>query len=139
MSEDKKTAYERFLSEFNKATVSDRMDMPFILTQALGIINLLRIDPDYDPERVDAAVDGMEALIADEVRDPQFTKELEAAYDEVKFDPRHEWCGRKVGPPRTEIKKVPNHSKQLHAIVNLMHRLGMGLKSENKGFVGHTE
>jgi len=139
MSEDKKTAYERFLEEFNKNSVVDRMNMVFIITQGLGIIDLLKIAPDYDRERVNEAINGVTNKIADEVRDEQFIKDLENAYDEVDFDPRPIFMNKRVGNKPMEKRKIINYDKKEHAITNLIHRLGMGLKTENKGFVGKTE
>lgn len=142
MSESKKTAYEKFREAFEKNTVTDRIDQPYLLLQQIQLINMMRADSNIEAERVDQAIQSLCDMIADDVRDKQFNEDLEQAYDEVITDMRNLFCGVRVGaktPMNQRKEKIMNHSKQFHAIVNLNQRLGLGLKTENKGFVGKIE
>jgi hypothetical protein len=137
-----KTTYSRFLEEFNKNTVTDRLDYCYALLEALRTINIMRVDPDVDPERIDAAIETLRDLFPDSKRDEQFKKDVEDSFDLITVDTRTEadmWCGVMTGKPRMKTFKQINHSKLLHACVNLIDRMDLGLKTENKGFVGRRE
>lgn len=139
MSEERKTAYQRFLEDFNKNTTTDRIDYPFLILEALRMINLMRTAENYDSSRVDSAIVTLCDMIPDEVRDSTFMNAVEEAkYIEVE-DCRILWWTERIGPKtvenQREIVRI-DHSKLLHAIVGLVHRMELGLKTEKKGFVG---
>jgi hypothetical protein len=130
------------MKEFERNTTSDRVDYPYLILQALQIINVMRTTENYDPSRVEEAITTLADMIPDSKRDDLFRKDVEAAVISEIEDRRPEWCTHKIGPrtPENQIVVVSvDHSKLLHALVNLVDRMELGLRTENKGWVGKRE
>ncbi|MCJ7459220.1 MAG: hypothetical protein MUP17_09535 [candidate division Zixibacteria bacterium] len=123
-----------------KLTMRDRLPTNILLLYTFLNINKTIKDIKFSADELREAMLALVAMIPDELRDPEFLKDLTTCTQSVFIDVRPQFCGVKASVEYCRRKKIPTHQEirqinyfdMYHAVFNLLMRKHMLLKIQPK-------
>jgi hypothetical protein len=133
---------QEFKDLFSNATLTmkDRIPTNILLLYTILSINKAIREIKYTDAELREAILCLIAMIPDEMRDPEFKKEMETATQKISVDIRPDNCGEKasyetcerLGIPHTQIFEQQDYFAMYHAVFNLLMRNHMLLRTQDK-------
>jgi len=95
---------------------------------AIGVLNLhnstIKVEGEQSQQEIREAALALYNSIPTGwvIADKQFQEDLKKCFSVVEVDMRKEWCGKRVGPPKIEKRKVLDHWRLFHTCVDVFNR-----------------
>jgi len=123
-----------------KLTIRDKIPINMLLLYTFLNINKTIKDIKVSSEEIGESILGLVAMIPDDLRDEQFTEELNEATKESIVDVRPVFCTVKASLEFCQRKGIPafikipqlNYFEMYHAVFNLLMRKRMLMKTQQK-------
>jgi len=115
------------LKDFSQLKVRDKVDWAELVRLQVNRCLMSLSDTEH-PEMFERHVEGLLNLIATEVRDEDFKKEVDACTEEKMVKTPEYWCGVILQPILQVKKKVTDFRKLFDVCINKIQKLGMGMK-----------
>lgn len=123
-----------------KLTLRDRIPTNMLLLYTFLNINKTIKDIKFSEAEIRESILALVAMIPDELRDKEFTEELEKASQIMEIDVRPVFCGvpaseeycQRKGIPTTQSYQQLDYFAMYHSVFNLLMRKNMLLKKQPK-------
>jgi len=127
-----KSIIEKYEDDLTKLTTTEQFNAKQTILRIYNVIADMLKAKDFEPSRVDLAINVMLGMIPESLRDDQFESDLKNAYDLTKENIQGYWCGQPVGEPKWKVFKQPSPLKKQYAVTNLFDRHGLWLRKRAK-------
>jgi len=122
------------LKDFSQLKVRDKVDWGELVRLQVNRCLMALSDTEH-PKMFESHVEGLLNLIATEVRDDDFKKEVEGCTEEKLVKEPEYWCGVVLQPIPEVKRKVTNYRELLNVCINKIQKLGMGMKVKEMAII----